>query len=139
MSYMLGFQVSQLGWIRGQTSLYNDIYFHLSPGDLLLVEGPNGSGKTTLLRQCASLSFPDTGSIRWQGKEISDDSLYYRKDVHYVGHGHGIKLALTVGENAALMCELSGCFLATELQKSIDAVLQLLDLYQHKHDFVFAL
>jgi branched-chain amino acid transport system ATP-binding protein len=48
----------------------NDVSFSMGREEMLGLIGPNGAGKTTLLRLMTSILKPDSGTIRFQGKEI---------------------------------------------------------------------
>ena len=48
----------------------NDIGLSMERDQILGLIGPNGSGKTTLLRLITGILKPDTGSVRFMGKEI---------------------------------------------------------------------
>lgn len=48
----------------------NDARFLMHQKELLGLIGPNGAGKTTLLRLITGILEPDSGSIRFKGKEI---------------------------------------------------------------------
>jgi branched-chain amino acid transport system ATP-binding protein len=48
----------------------NDVSFSMGREEVLGLIGPNGAGKTTLLRLMTSILKPDSGTIRFQGKEI---------------------------------------------------------------------
>jgi branched-chain amino acid transport system ATP-binding protein len=41
-------------------------------GDIMSVIGPNGAGKTSLLNMISGFYHPDTGSITFEGREITD-------------------------------------------------------------------
>jgi ABC-2 type transport system ATP-binding protein len=45
--------------------------FSAAPGRLLGFLGPNGAGKTTAMRSIFGIVRPDSGTIRWQGQEIT--------------------------------------------------------------------
>ena len=45
---------------------------HISPGEKVVVIGPSGSGKSTFLRCLNLLETPTSGSITFQGTEITD-------------------------------------------------------------------
>jgi branched-chain amino acid transport system ATP-binding protein len=48
----------------------NDVSFTMGRKEILGLIGPNGAGKTTLLRLITSILKPDSGTIRFKGKEI---------------------------------------------------------------------
>ncbi len=45
--------------------------FDVGAGELHAVIGPNGAGKTTLVNQIAGQTLPDTGSIKFAGRDIT--------------------------------------------------------------------
>ncbi len=45
--------------------------FDVGVGELHAVIGPNGAGKTTLVNQIAVQTFPDSGSIKFAGRDIT--------------------------------------------------------------------
>jgi ABC-type uncharacterized transport system ATPase subunit len=59
--------------------------------------GPNGSGKSTLLKSIAGAHFPTTGTIRFDGMDISEMPPYQR-----ARHGLSLKFQIT-----AVLTELS--------------------------------
>ena len=48
----------------------NDIGFSMERDQILGLIGPNGAGKTTLLRLITGILKPDSGNVRFMGKEI---------------------------------------------------------------------
>jgi branched-chain amino acid transport system ATP-binding protein len=48
----------------------NDVNFSMPRDQVLGLIGPNGAGKTTLLRLITGVLKPDTGSVRFMGKEL---------------------------------------------------------------------
>jgi len=48
----------------------NDISFSMRRDQVLGLIGPNGAGKTTLLRLITGVLKPDTGSVRFMGKQL---------------------------------------------------------------------
>jgi len=53
-------------------ALLRDINFQLEPGDILAIAGPNGAGKSTLLRLISGEVRPDSGTLEFGGKSLSD-------------------------------------------------------------------
>src|SRR4030042_2373111 len=54
----------------GGLKALNDVGFSMKRGQVLGLSGPNGAGKTTLLRLMTGILKPDTGSVRFMGKEM---------------------------------------------------------------------
>ncbi len=48
----------------------NEVSFHMEQNEVLGLIGPNGAGKSTLLRLIMSILKPDTGVLRFRGKEL---------------------------------------------------------------------
>lgn len=54
----------------------NDVSFELRQGEFLGIIGPNGSGKTTLINLITGYVRPDSGTITYQGKNITGAMPY---------------------------------------------------------------
>lgn len=52
------------------TRAVRDVSVSLDQGEILCLLGPSGCGKTTLLRMIAGLEKPDSGTIRFEGRDI---------------------------------------------------------------------
>jgi NitT/TauT family transport system ATP-binding protein len=48
-----------------------DLSLTLRQGEIVSIVGPSGCGKTTLLNTLCGLLAPDSGHIRWHGREVS--------------------------------------------------------------------
>jgi branched-chain amino acid transport system ATP-binding protein len=55
----------------GGLQAVKDVSFSMERDQILGMIGPNGAGKTTLLRLITGILKPDTGSVRFMGKEIA--------------------------------------------------------------------
>ena len=58
--------------------LFNDFSFNVNKGDFISVIGSNGSGKTTLLNLACGTMQPDSGSVIFEGNDITKVSEYKR-------------------------------------------------------------
>src|SRR5260370_2458343 len=47
-----------------------DLSLTLDSGQIVSIVGPSGCGKTTLLNTLCGLLVPDSGHIRWHGREV---------------------------------------------------------------------
>lgn len=62
----------------------NDVDLNLESGEIYGLLGPNGAGKTTTLRMIATLIKPDSGKILFDGKDIRDDIIGYKKKIGFL-------------------------------------------------------
>src|SRR5208282_2903091 len=49
----------------------SDVSFCVNESEIAFIVGPNGAGKTTLFNLISGVFHPDTGSIRFEGRDIS--------------------------------------------------------------------
>jgi heme exporter protein A len=101
-------EVGNLGCVRGDHRLFSGLNFSLSAGELMQVQGPNGSGKTSLLRTLCGLAMPESGEIRWRGKNVRELSEEYFAELVYLGHHNAIKDELNALENLHINAGLAG-------------------------------
>ena len=60
---------------EGSVSVLNGIDLRLSRGESISIRGESGSGKSTLLNVLSGLEVADSGSLEWQGQDVSCQSL----------------------------------------------------------------
>ncbi|ALG09919.1 ATP-binding cassette domain-containing protein [Kibdelosporangium phytohabitans] len=62
-----------------------DVSLNLADGERLGIVGESGSGKSTLLRLLLALDRPDSGVVRYRGREVAGKDLtWYRREVQVV-------------------------------------------------------
>ena len=59
----------------GDHLVLNNISEHIAPGEKVVVIGPSGSGKSTFLRCLNLLETPTSGTITFDGTEITDPNI----------------------------------------------------------------
>jgi branched-chain amino acid transport system ATP-binding protein len=64
-------EVDKIDTFYGEFQVLKKVSLKVSDGELIVVFGPNGHGKSTLLKTICGLLAPASGSIRFDGKEIS--------------------------------------------------------------------
>jgi len=55
----------------GGLKAINEVSFSVKPGEVTFIVGPNGAGKTTLFNLITSIFHPDSGTIHFNGQDIS--------------------------------------------------------------------
>ena len=56
---------------HGQLRALDGVSFQVHPGEVYAIIGANGAGKSTLLRTIAGLHHPTTGSVLFDGKDVT--------------------------------------------------------------------
>ncbi|MBD0745293.1 ABC transporter ATP-binding protein [Streptomyces sp. CBMA152] len=97
----------------GPTPALDGAEFSIHPGEVVAVMGPSGSGKSTLLHCLAGIVTPDSGSIVYNGRELSsmkdaERSALRRTEFGFVFQFGQLVPELTCVENVALPLRLTG-------------------------------
>ncbi|MGE0862815.1 MAG: ABC transporter ATP-binding protein [Vicinamibacterales bacterium] len=61
-----------------------DADFTLRPGEIVGYLGPNGSGKSTTAKMLAGLLEPSAGHVEYDGRDIRDDVIAFRRVLGYI-------------------------------------------------------
>ena len=67
--------VKNLNKSFGSNLVLNDISEHIYPGDKVVIIGPSGSGKSTFLRCLNLMEYPTSGTITFDGVEITNPKV----------------------------------------------------------------
>jgi Cu-processing system ATP-binding protein len=67
----------------GRFKVLSDVSFDCRRGECIALIGPNGSGKTTVIKSILGMVIPDSGTICFEGKSITNDWLY-RNNIGYM-------------------------------------------------------
>jgi len=124
--------------VRNLTKIYtrraavDDVSFTIRPGEILGYLGPNGSGKSTTVKMLTGLLEPSRGLILYQGNNIRQDLIGYKKILGYVPEEPDLYSYLTGREYLQLVGRLR-CLPARTLESRIDQLLNLLSLYEHRY------
>ncbi|HQZ33642.1 MAG TPA: ABC transporter ATP-binding protein [Ilumatobacteraceae bacterium] len=88
----------------GAITALHEASLEVRAGEIVALVGPNGAGKTTLLNTVAGLLRPATGSVRFEGNDItgSEPASLVRSGLALVPEHRRIFKDLTVEENLRL-------------------------------------
>jgi sulfate/thiosulfate transport system ATP-binding protein len=114
----------------GQFIALEDVTLSISPGELIVLLGPSGCGKTTLLRIIAGLENPDSGTILFQGKDMTAVPVRER-NVGLVFQHYALFKHMTVFENVAFGLRMRPCkqrLAEVEIRERVNELLQLVQL-----------
>jgi putative ABC transport system ATP-binding protein len=126
--------------IGGQTVRALDLIdLTLHGGEFVSIVGPSGAGKSTLLHMLGALDRPDSGSIRFQGNEISDlndkrQSEFRRHSVGFVFQFFNLLPTMTAWENVAVPRLLDGARMSQVKSHALDmlALVGLAERAEHR-------
>ena len=85
----------------GQTEILHGVSIFVDQGEVVTIIGPNGCGKSTLMKAIVGLVRVRTGSVAFQGKDISGypPERIVRTGLCYVPQTNNIFPSLTIREN----------------------------------------
>jgi putative ABC transport system ATP-binding protein len=116
----------------GATPALIDAEFSISAGEVVAVMGPSGSGKSTLLHVVAGIVPPDTGTVVYDGRELSSmsdvaRSALRRSEFGFVFQFGQLVPELSCRENVALPLRLDGVS-RRAAEARADALLEALEV-----------
>jgi branched-chain amino acid transport system ATP-binding protein len=96
--------VDALQTFYGKSHVLRGVSFTVPRGGISVLLGRNGAGKTTTLRSIMGLTPPQSGSVRFKGRDVTGSPPHgvFRLGVGYVPEGRQIFPHLDVGENLRL-------------------------------------
>lgn len=115
-----------------EVEVLKDIDLKINQGEFVSIMGPSGSGKSTLLYLIGGLDQPTSGSIKINGKELSDmkdkeQSIMRRRDIGFVFQFYNLVPNLNVEENVMLPILLDGKKVK-DYKRQLDEILELVGL-----------
>jgi branched-chain amino acid transport system ATP-binding protein len=94
-------QVNNINVYYGPIHAIKDVSFEVHPGEIVALIGANGAGKSTVLKTISGLLRPKTGTIVFDGHDITktDAHKIVRAGLAHCPEGRRIFLQMTVIEN----------------------------------------
>lgn len=93
------------------------VSLEVGAGEFVAIYGPSGSGKTTLLMLAAGLLRPDSGTVRFEGRDVHallrvEGALFRRRDVGFAFQSFHLMASSTALDNAAVKLLADGWSMA---------------------------
>lgn len=98
-------EVNQVDKFYGQYQALNQVSFQVEKGRIFGLLGPNGAGKTSLLRLINQITFPDKGTILFEGNTLKPTHI---SQIGYLPEERGLYKSMKVGEQALYLAQLKG-------------------------------
>lgn len=121
-------QLESVGVSYQGQPLLTGVDLSVADGEIVALLGPSGSGKSTLLRAIAGLE-PATGTVRWDGRDLSRVPAHKRRFVLMFQDGQLFE-HLSVAGNVGYPLRLRGLKRA-EVRARVDDLLAMVDLSEY--------
>lgn len=94
-------ELSKVNTFYGEFQALHDVSLTVAEGQLVAMFGPNGHGKSTLLKTVCGLLKPASGSVKFQGRELTDLEMprIVEMGVVYIAEDRHLFPEMTVLEN----------------------------------------
>lgn len=117
----------------GKTGVLEDIDFHVSEGETLVLLGASGSGKTTILRIIAGLEQPNTGKVILHGKDVTDLPARER-GVGVIFQSYALFPKMNVERNIGYGLKIRHRR-RKEIRETVQNLLELVQLEEHRKKY----
>lgn len=99
--------------------------------------GANGAGKSSLMRTIASLQEPTSGSIEFNSVDIVKQPNEVRKSLGYLPQEFGVYPKISAEKLLDHLAILKGILNTKDRKEQVSALLQQVNLYQHRKKSVY--
>ena len=121
----------------GKLEVLRGVDLKIERGETISIVGPSGAGKTTLLQLIGTLDRPDSGSIRYDGKELSTMSAsqlanFRNRHIGFVFQFHQLLPEFTAIENITIPALIAGESQSAATKKAME-LLKIMGLEERAH------
>jgi ABC-2 type transport system ATP-binding protein len=125
MDFMI--EAQELTKYYGEIHALDGLDLEMPAGQVFAILGPNGAGKTTFIRTIATLTRPNSGSLRVAGIDVCKAPKQVRRTIGLAGQYAAVEGAMTGRENLRMIARLFGHD-ADTAKTAADAVLDQMGL-----------
>jgi ABC-2 type transport system ATP-binding protein len=112
-----------------------DVSFRIAPGEIVGFLGPNGAGKSTTVKIITGLLRANEGKVLFEGRDIRDDMVAFRKVLGYVPEEAHLYTYLSGLEYLQLVGRLRGIS-ERLIEIKATGLLELLQLKSWQHTLI---
>ena len=130
-------EIENLAKRFGNLEVLKGISLKVKKGEVISIVGPSGAGKTTLLQLIGTLDKPNSGSIRFNGEELTKMSekrlaKFRNKHIGFVFQFHQLLPEFTAMENIIIPALIAGSN-RKEAEKEAMELLRILGIEERAH------
>jgi len=105
----MSLQVETINVFYGQLHIIRNLSLSVAKGELVCIFGSNGHGKSTLLKAVCGLIKSQSGSVTFEGKNITNHRVWeiVKRGIVYIPEDRNLFSGMTVMENLMLGAYLS--------------------------------
>ena len=123
----------------GPLKVLKGISLQIPYGEVVSIVGPSGAGKSTLLHIMGTLDKPDSGSVKYDGEEVSalsDNAIsrFRNQNIGFVFQFHKLLPEFTLLENVAMPALIKGDSRDAAFKRAMELIeyMGLKDRAEHK-------
>lgn len=129
MSSVLEMKIRAEGLTKrfGNRQVVEGINLELKKGEIVGLLGKNGAGKTVLMNMLTGMMLPDSGTIKYSGKNIEKNIHRYWEKINWASAYQSLQLQASIRENMETYAGIYGVG-----RKMIEEVLEMVDVTDEK-------
>jgi len=114
----------------------NNISLEIGAGMFGLL-GPNGAGKSSLMKTIVGLQKADSGQILFNGADVLKDAIVIKRHLGFLPQDFGVYPKTSAYNLLNHLAIIKGVINAAERKEQVLALLEKVNLYQHRKKEVF--
>lgn len=124
-------EIRNLTKMFGDLKALDDVTLTLGPG-LFGLLGPNGAGKSTLMRTLATLQEPTSGTVTFNGTDITDEPDVVRSVLGYLPQDFGVYPRMSALQLLDHIAILKGITDKGARKDQVESLLNMVNLWTHR-------
>lgn len=127
---MIGLEIENLTIGYGGPPVIDGLSVSVAPGTLVGLLGSNGAGKSTFLMAASGQFRPDGGAVRFEGRDVYRDNLWFKQHLGFVHEAPFLYPLLTAEEFLRFVAGVKG---VSDPGPAVEALLERTRLVEDRH------